>query len=222
MQIESRSTTRPRLTIRGYLRHVRLQLLPLLAGCFPTWKNGEERRKVALYHSRLVGAVYSSLHLLPLGAAIALLVLQWTSYLASYTRDDSTTLQFVAKLHELFMQMSLAEIIICIIRAESVTGFVPLGILSGIDRATQLSYLWSLDFWSTLRSSVLCGWRGATFIVALFALVLLTSLVGPSSAVLMIPRAGSSHISKTVTLYGTVSNDAKYPPILGTANGLDL
>lgn len=183
MQDTGRITVRPSATCRNFLRHFRLQFLPLLVSCLPRWRNGKENRKVAIHRSRLIATINSLLHLLPMGGAIVLLTLQWTSYLVSLQDDDSTTLQFVAKLHELLMQTSLVEIVVCLIRTESVNGFVPLGMLSGIDRATQLSYLWSLDFWSALQASVLRGWRKILFVISIFVLVLLTPLIGPSSAI---------------------------------------
>ena len=44
------------------------------------------------------------------------------------------------------MQFSIVEMTVCIIRTEALRNFVPLGALSGIAQATQLSYIWSLDF----------------------------------------------------------------------------
>ncbi|KAH7414108.1 hypothetical protein DE146DRAFT_639324 [Phaeosphaeria sp. MPI-PUGE-AT-0046c] len=174
---------RPPATCRNFIRHFCLQFLPLLVGSLPRWRIGKENRKVAMYQSRWVATINSLLHLLPLGGAIVLLTLQWTSYIVSLQNDDSTTLQFVAKLYELLMQTSIAEIVVCIIRTESVKGFVPLGMLFGIDRAMQFSYLWSPGFWSTLQASVLRGWRKILFLISIFVLILLTPLIGPSSAI---------------------------------------
>lgn len=177
---------------------------------------------MAIYRSRSAAAVYSLLHLVPLGAALALLILQWTNFLTNFADNDTTALQFVAKLHELFMQMSLAEMVVCLIRTEGVNGFIPLGMLSGIDRATQLSYLWSLDFWSTLRSSILRGWRQISFILLMFVLVLLTSVLGPSSAILMIPWPASPYLYKTESLYALEAADKMYPSNVGPSTEFNL
>ncbi|OAL52091.1 hypothetical protein IQ07DRAFT_642966 [Pyrenochaeta sp. DS3sAY3a] len=103
--------------------------------------------------------------------------------------SSTTALQFVAKLHELLMQTSITEILICIIRMHLVHHYVPLGALKASVQATHISYLWSLDFMSIITSRVLRGWRKVLFAVMIPILIVLTALVGPSSAILMIPRS---------------------------------
>ncbi|KAL1794548.1 hypothetical protein ACET3X_007969 [Alternaria dauci] len=146
-----RSST-PHSKILGFLRQFRLGFLTIVFGCCLNWRSNIEYRKVAMYHSRTVAATYGLLHLIPLGGAITILMLQWTSYFASFTDDDSTTLQFVAKLHEVFMQASIVEITLYLVRTQVINGFVPLGLLSGALQATQLSYIWSLDYISIFKS----------------------------------------------------------------------
>lgn len=63
-----------------------------------------ERWKVAIYRNRRMAALHTFFHLIPLGGAIALLVLRWKQYWIGYEATDITRLQFVAKLHELLMQ----------------------------------------------------------------------------------------------------------------------
>jgi hypothetical protein len=55
------------------------------------------------------------------------------------------------------MQMSIVEIMLCIVRTEAVHGFVPLGALSGVMQATHLTYLWSFDVISLFASPALQG-----------------------------------------------------------------
>lgn len=93
--------------------------------------------------------------MVPLGAAIALLVLRWSNYWVGENPPNATTLQFVAKFHELLMQVSIVEIMLFIVRSEATQEFVPLGALSGAVQATQLSYLWSLDFLSVFTSDTM-------------------------------------------------------------------
>jgi hypothetical protein len=90
------------------------------------------------------------------------------------------------------MQVSIVEVMLYIIRRQATKGFVPLGVLSGALQATQLSYLWSLDFYSLFHSDAFRGrgWQRAGMVVAIPALLISTALVGPSSAVLMIPESG--------------------------------
>jgi F0F1-type ATP synthase assembly protein I len=88
------------------------------------------------------------------------------------------------------MQTSLVEVIVSIVRTQAVNSYMPLGALSASIQAHQLSYIWSLDFISAVTSSTFRGWRKVLFAVAIPLLVILVTLVGPSSAVLMIPRLG--------------------------------
>jgi hypothetical protein len=142
--------------------------------------------------------------------------------LNSYDDDFSTALQFAAKLHELAMQASIVEALLCLVRIQLEGSFVPLGALSVAIQATQVSYLWSLDFFSVFRSRTLQGWRKAIFVIVMPALVGLTALVGPSSAVLMIPRSGTPRVVWDVTKFSNESVETLYRSRIGTAEGFNL
>jgi hypothetical protein len=120
------------------------------------------------------------------------------------------------------MQASLAEVIVCVIRTEAVHRYVPLGALSGVTQPTQLSYLWSLDYVSIFTSPALSGWRKAALVCAIPVLLVLTALVGPSSAILMIPRPDTPHIIRESTLYSLKSEEDLYPEFLNKSNGLTM
>jgi hypothetical protein len=207
--------------IRDFLRHTRLQILGKVFGRFSNWR--QEPRKVAIHCNRQVAAFHCLLHMIPLGGAITLLTLRWTHYWVGSNSPDATTLQFVAKFHELLMQVSIMEIMLYIVRSEATRGFVPLGVLSGALQPTQLSYLWSLDFLSMFTSDAFRGrgWHKAGIIIAIPALLISTALVGPSSAVLMIPEPGCP---KDIW---SVDRRIRSPEIvfrtqLGLADGLDM
>jgi hypothetical protein len=134
----------------------------------------------------------------------------------------TTYLQFAAKFHELTMQASLVEVLLCVVRTGVIDGNIPLGALSSATRATQLSCLWSLDFVSIFTSPTLHGWRRAALLLAIPFLLVLTSLVGPSSAVLMIPRPDTPYIDQKITLYSLNSIQDIYPSFLNQANGLSM
>jgi hypothetical protein len=191
-------------------------------GSLTSWNSNTEFRKVAMYRSRRTAATHALLHLVPLSGAIVGLTLQWSKYWVGTQGDDSTVLQFVAKFHELTMQASLVEVLLCVIRAEAVNGYVPLGALSAATQPTQLSYLWSLDYVSIFASPALHRWRRAVLIFIIPFTLILTSLVGPSTAILMIPRADTPHIAGQETLYSSTSFEELYPSLLTRADGFDL
>lgn len=128
--------------IRYFLRHVRLLLPVVLVGRAFSWMSPIEQRMVAAYQSRRMAILNSLLHLVPFLGATALLVLFWTKHWVGGASDNATTLQFVAKFHELLMQASLVDILLYVIRAQALEGYVPLGVLPGAAQAPQISYLW--------------------------------------------------------------------------------
>jgi hypothetical protein len=92
------------LKTRDWMRQLRLQILLIMIGRLSSLKNSAERRKVAIYHSRRLAILHVLLHIIPLGGAMALLYLQWSSFFLSFTSPaDPTILQFVSKFHELLM-----------------------------------------------------------------------------------------------------------------------
>jgi hypothetical protein len=214
---------RPHLRLRNFLRQLRLQFVVLLSD-ISRWNANIEHPKVALYQDRIVALIHTLPHLVPLGGAILLLVLQWTEHLVGFalSENTSTTLQFVAKFHELLMQASITKALLCLVRTESVNRFVPLGALSGAMQATQLSYLCSLDFLSIFKSSVIKRWRKIMFAVAIPIFILLISLVGPSSAILMIPRPNSPSSRPSISRYALNSTETMYPTAISRANGFNL
>jgi hypothetical protein len=188
------------------------------------WKDRDrkEHAKIAMRSSRLVAALHALFHLISLSGAIILLCLHWINYWIGWDPPDSTSLQFVAKLHELLMQYSIVKIIIYIIREEAVRGVVPLGALSGAIQSTKLSYLWSMYFLSLWTSPALRGWRKALFVLGIPLLMTITALVGPSSAVLMIPRPNCPKSDPAKKIFADASIEALFPSHIGRSEGLTL
>lgn len=191
----TQSTSLSRL--RGCLRQYRLQHLSV-------WAN-TECRKVAMYESRPMALFHSFMHFIPLAGALTLLTLSWSKYWVGQTFEGTTGLQFAAKFLELLMQASIVDVTLCVIRTLAVNRFVPLGALSGMIQATQLSYLWSTDYWATIRAWDFYGRDAVLFVYMVPFTFLLMTLVGPSAAVLMIPRPGSLYRNATVTNYVSAS-----------------
>jgi hypothetical protein len=158
-----------------------------------------------------MAALNSMLHLLPVGGAVVLLVLFWTQYWVGGKSDNGTSLQFAATLHELLMQASLVDILLHVIRFQAISGYVPLGALSGAAKAPQLSYLWSLDFFSAISSPSFSARRKVAFVLSTLGLLSMTAVVGPSSAVLMIPRPDMPHTNQTVIRYSNVTESSLFP-----------
>ncbi|KAK6069974.1 hypothetical protein SCUP234_10389 [Seiridium cupressi] len=154
------------------------------------WRHPREKPKVALYHDRGVALIQSIAHLVPLSVVVAFAVLNIKSW---YWGDPSTTvltaLQFAAKIVEILMQTSLGIILMSIVRYQLFKeSGLPLGSLLGPYSVTDVTYLWSLELWGSLLSKHARLWQRLVTALAIAATVVLASLVGPSIAVLLIPR----------------------------------
>jgi len=79
-------------------------------------------------------------------------------------------------------------------------GKVPLGGLFAPLRLTDISYLWSLELWGLFTSRHNRHWRIYTLALLAPSLVILAALVGPASAMLMIPRTETHGMWKGLVL----------------------
>lgn len=137
---------------RDLLRKLRLQVLNYFVQPLGWWNSTSEQRKVAMYQNRSMALLQSLLHAPPLTGAIMLLYAYYTEFWVGFRFDISVYFQFLAKAQELLMQASIIHINMSAIRMVAVENEVPLSILSGTTQSGQLSYLWSLDFCSALRT----------------------------------------------------------------------
>ena len=199
---------------RDFLRHVRLLFPGSFLTCRVFRKYATEQRKIAAYQSRRMAVLISLLHVIPLVGATILLMLYWTKHWIGREPSILTALQFVAKLHEITMQASMVDILVYFIRSQALNGYIPLGALSGAAQASQLSYLWSLDFVAALGSRCVNVWRRAVFGLVFLILLVMITIVGPSSAVLMIPRPDMANINATTLRYLNISEESLYPTYL--------
>jgi hypothetical protein len=219
----SLSTRRQNSKFQDFLRHVRLLLPASFLSYTLPWKTKFEQRKVAVYQNRRMATLNSLLHVIPLAVAGILLALHWSRYWVGIS-DNATSLQFAAKVHELLMQASLVDILLYIIRNQALNGYLPSGALAGAAQAPQLSYLWSLDFWSALvapkRAFELR--HKIIFILSTSALLFLTAVVGPSSAILMISQPGMTHVQNTTVHYLGVSEASLFPTQINETKPLNV
>jgi hypothetical protein len=217
------STRHQNSKFQDFLRHVRLLFPASFLGHTLPWKTTFEQRKIAVYQSRRMAALNSLLHVIPLAVAGTLLGLHWSKYWVGVS-SNATSLQFAAKVHELLMQASLVDVLLYIIRSQALNGYLPLGALAGAAQAPQLSYLWSLEFFSAFfaPSKSFGIQQRMIFILSTFALLFMTAVVGPSSAVLMIPRPGITHVQNATIGYLNISQADIFPSQIEKANFLNM
>lgn len=108
--------------------------------------------------------------------------------------------QLGAKVHEISAQASLAAIVFTYVRHEMLLGQgLPLGALFSGLQVSQASYLWSMEYWGLICSKNFSLRKRLCMILVITIAVILAATVGPSSAILLIPRleywpAGSTDI----------------------------
>ena len=108
-------------------------------------------------------------------------------YLGEYF-DRQSYYQLAAKAHEIFIDASLASIVLSYIRYELTIGEgIPFGAFLGSLQFSSVSYLWSRELWSSLFASDRKIRRFAFFVLVVICGII-AATAGPSSATLLIPR----------------------------------
>lgn len=151
----------------------------------------DEKAKVVLEAAFSWGAARKLLvHVLALSATTIVLWMNLSGLYAwdrgenmqlDYFKPVTNSLQFAAKLHEIFIQASTAAILTHHIRKRLLgKRGVPLGLVTADYQSSSAEYFISRGLWSSLR----VDWRLTLFTVAL---ILYANTVGSSSAILMMP-----------------------------------
>jgi hypothetical protein len=106
--------------------------------------------------------------------------------------------QFIAKLHEILMQISIATAMIgyqqyLLTQSSSA---VPFGAIFSAYHATQVGYLWSPEFRASVTTPRFPLLLKSGFVLFVAGSILLASGVGPASAIAMLPRLVSFSIGE--------------------------
>lgn len=132
--------------------------LNLVAYAFNSMRNFRghgisERPKRAIRKNRKIALLRSLIHAVPVEVALYEIILNWNTYYVGSTLDSLAFYQFVAKVHELTMQASIAAIVFSFVRSKMALGEgLPFGALFSALQIDQISYLWSMEFWGSVRS----------------------------------------------------------------------
>lgn len=144
-------------------------------------------------------------HLLPVAINFTLLGLYMRR--VSWTPPWPTTnvlnaLQFAAKIHETLMVASLVTILLHHIRHRLLSPDnrgLPLGLITSPFRLLDIIYLCSREFWATLRNLGSLHTSEIITIVLHLFLFILAAVLGPASAISMLPRLGEWELAKSIT-----------------------
>ncbi|KAL8902718.1 MAG: hypothetical protein Q9207_004430 [Kuettlingeria erythrocarpa] len=177
-----------------------------------------EPTKIAIRQNRTIALLRSSIHILPLGVCLGEIVLNWNVYYVGSQVYNQAVYQFLAKVHEFAIQASLAAILFSYVRHELSLGEgIPFGSLFSALQVSQISYLWSMEFWGTIRSGH-CSLRKKMYLLTMIAVILvLAASSGPSSAVLLIPRLSFWPAGKT-SIWVNITSEDLWPSRLDDSN----
>jgi len=155
---------------------------------FTPWRQDVEFPKTAIEKNRWMVLIRCLIHIPPLAGCVTLLALMFTTIVVEQNSAFSI-LQFAAKLLEILMQASIAAILLSHVRYEiTQNGCIPFGSLFAPSQISSIGYIWSAEMFGTFKSTGM-GWvrKSALILHTVFAIVL-AAVVGPSSAILMLPH----------------------------------
>ena len=160
----------------------------------------DEPTKIAIRKSRKIALLRALIHVVPLGVALWEITFNWNTYYVGSKVQNQALYQFGAKLHEMTAQASIAAAVFSYVRYELSLGQgLPFGALFSGLQVSQASYLWSTEFWGSIYSTNILIKRKMSMALIVVIAILLAATVGPSSAILLIPRleywpAGSTDV----------------------------
>ena len=152
-------------------------------------KGYTEPTKIALRKSRTTALIRALIHVVPVSVALWEVIINWNTYYLGARVHNLAYYQFGAKVHEMTAQASLAAVVFSYVRYEMALGQgLPFGALFSGLQISQVSYLWSLEFWGSISSKHLAARRRIMMSLIITTAIVLAAIVGPSSAILLIPR----------------------------------
>lgn len=162
---------------------------------FRAWRDPETPKPV-LHRSFRVALFGASIHVLPMAVLAGLIYLNYRTF---YIGPDFTwksqndpiflaVIQVAAKVEELLCVASLSAIVMQALRRELLGDGIPIGLLGSGTWFSQISSFWSPDFLVAARWSITTLQRCQLYALIILAGIIAT-VIGPASAVLMLPRA---------------------------------
>ena len=168
-------------------------------------KGYDEPTKIAIRKSHMTALMRALVHVVPISVAMWEIIINWNTYYLGTIIRSQAYYQFGAKVHEMTAQASLAAIVFSYVRYEMSLGQgLPFGALFSGLQISQASYLWSMEFWGLICSRRHPVRRRVRMVLLISIAIILAATVGPSSAILLIPRleywpAGATSIWLNIT-----------------------
>jgi hypothetical protein len=179
----------------------------------------EQPKTAITKHSRLI-LWNTFIHFLPIAITASILALNlkttyWRDIGGSGTNSILNALQYAAKVHEMFMCASLSLVVLHFIQYELVNSRgIALGFAMAGYRLSDLAFLASSEFRGgfTAHPSHQLGRSTKLLLIRLLIVVafLLTAVVGPSAAIVVLPRLDWWDVDSPFGTSGTIYTDIEY------------
>lgn len=165
----------------------------ILNGLSP-WTVKVEPSKIAIQHDYTISLLHGLSHLIPLGVCLAFSIVNATGlFLGDVSSSVRTALQFPSKFVEVLIQTSLGVMLLSFVRYHLFQSqSVPFGTLLAPASISNLAYCWSIDLWGASTTKRPLRLTQHLLLISIPVLIALAAVVGPSTAILIIPREMNS------------------------------
>ncbi|KAH6898016.1 hypothetical protein B0T10DRAFT_543067 [Thelonectria olida] len=186
-----------RWRIAALLRKARLQGVLIAFQSTREWVHRVQETPIV--KDRLAATLTAMIHLPAVAGVITLSFYIWKNYYIgkelqgapNHDIEKKLGIQFAAKLMELFITLSLSSILFAMVRHEFTIGEgVPYGALVAGQQITEISFLWSTEFFTIVTGKFSRIWKKLAFITVAFLFTILAFGASSLSATVMMPQEG--------------------------------
>ncbi|KAF4445636.1 hypothetical protein F53441_10636 [Fusarium austroafricanum] len=206
--------------IKTVLKKWRLQVLEAPA------RRKEKKRQVPIVKDRFTAILAALVHLPAIAGIITLSFYIFKNYYIgkelegkpNYDVEKKLGIQMAAKLMEMFIVLSLNAIVFSMIRHEFTIGqSVPYGALIAGQQISEISFLWSEEFFSIVKGKFFQTWKKIGFIITVFICTIMALGASSLSAVAMMPQEGDWRAGGSF-VYFNGTRDELFPSLLTENN----
>jgi hypothetical protein len=201
--------------LRTILKKWRMQILDVSA-------RKKKKRQVPIVKDRFTAILAALVHLPAIAGIITLSFYIFKNYYIGkelegkpdYDVEKKLGIQLAAKLMEMFIVLSLNAIVFSMIRHEFTIGqSVPYGALIAGQQISEISFLWSEEFFSILKGKFSQQWKKIGFILTVFVCTIMALGASSLSAVAMMPQEGDWRAGGTQWALSVMSPETSCVPL---------
>ncbi|RGP76742.1 hypothetical protein FLONG3_5182 [Fusarium longipes] len=205
--------------LKTILKKWRMQILDVSA-------RKKKKRQVPIVKDRFTAILAAMVHLPAIAGIITLSFYIFKNYYIGkelegkpdYDVEKKLGIQLAAKLMEMFIVLSLNAIVFSMIRHEFTMGqSVPYGALVAGQQISEISFLWSEEFFSILKGRFSQQWKKMGFILTVFVCTIMALGASSLSAVAMMPQEGDWRAGGSFVYFNSTREDM-FPTVVTENN----